>query len=131
MANTDDPHEEHGPFDIQVFPAHASRYESLTMTCEETTTVKQVLTDFIEQYENGRWGKVLNERKRAGVALKRHGLSEFLYDDDRVIEYDFVKACLREKVTPQMSLDFSALFEEMRQGGVKECPEVPLDLGGE
>eukprot|EP01048_Picozoa_sp_COSAG05_P001559 COSAG05_NODE_53_length_23772_cov_13.856630_12_plen_1197_part_00 len=129
LASTDDRHEEHvDRFDIQVFPAHASRYESLTLDCTETTTVRQVLDDFIEQYENGRWGKVLNERKRAGVALKRHGRSEYMYDDDRVIEYNFVRYCIREMETPQMSLDFSPLFEEIRAATKQELPVVPRGL---
>jgi hypothetical protein len=129
LASNDDVHKEHiDQFDIEVFPAHASRYDSLTMVCTEETTVRQVLDDFLELFEHGRWGKVLNERKRAGMALKRHGRSEFLFDDDRIIEYNFVRYCIREKELPKLSLEFLPAFEDMRAAGEEDAPPVPRDL---
>ena len=115
-------------FAILVYPVTASRFESHSMTCGIDTTVREVLDSFIADYEGGRWGKVLNERKRAGVCLKRFALAEYLYDDDKVSDYNFVRYGIRAREVVKFTLDFSPLFEEIRESALAAPPPVPQEL---
>ena len=78
--------------------------------------------------QGGRWGKVLNERKRAGVVLKRFALAEYLYDEDKVSDYNFVRHAIRAREVAKFTLDFSPLFEEIREIGLQAAPPVPQEL---
>ena len=115
-------------FEIRIFPVSASRFESHVMTCRVDMTVQNVIDSFISDYEGGRWGKVLNERKRAGACLKRFGLAEFLFDDDLVSDYNYVRHEVRAGEVPKFTLDFSPLFEDMRASALEPAAPVPKEL---
>ena len=71
---------------------------------------------------------MLNERKRAGVVLKRFALAEYLYDEDKVSDYNFVRHAIRAREVAKFTLDFSPLFEEIREIGLQAAPPVPQEL---
>ena len=69
-------------------------------------------------------GKMLNETKLACACIKRHNISELLFDDDRLMDYDFIRLAIRTNSKVKLTLGFNLLVRTQNSTAQHKKPEI-------